>query len=241
MSTESHSPTASNDLATGKLRTIDIVFFVVSAAVPLTVAVSSAPLSFRVGGIGAPGAMLASGVVLILFAVGFTAMSRFVRNTWAFHAYAAAGLGKPIGIGVAFVTIVAYAFLCVGFFALLGFYAGISASHLLGLEIPWWVWSGASVLLIGLLDYRRIDVGARVLAVLLTAEIAIFLVFSIAVIAQNGSGIIEGPLLPSPLPKFSSRVGQVHSSCLGSGPSSASKGRLSTPKRLTSPLAACRG
>ena len=80
------------------------VFFVVSAAAPLTVAASSAPLAFLVGGIGAPGAMLASGIVLILFAIGFTAMSRYVRNTGAFYAYAAAGLGKPVGVGIAFVT-----------------------------------------------------------------------------------------------------------------------------------------
>ena len=176
-------------LAKGKLGTLDIVFFVVSAAAPLTVAVSSAPLAFLVGGIGAPGAMLASGVVLILFAIGFTAMSRYVRNTGAFYAYAAAGLGKPIGVGVAFITIVSYAFLCICFYALLGFFAQLTFAHLLGLDLHWGVWSIASVLAVGVLGYRRIDVGAKVLAVLLTAEIAILLVISLAAIMQNGANI----------------------------------------------------
>ncbi len=178
-------------LAPGKLGTLDIVFFVVSAAAPLTVAVSSAPLAFLVGGIGAPGAMLASGVVLILFAIGFTAMSRYVRNTGAFYAYAAAGLGKPIGVGVAFITIVSYAFLCICFYALLGFFAQLTFAHLLGLDLHWGVWSIASVLAVGVLGYRRIDVGAKVLAVLLTAEIAILLVIALATIAQNGANIAE--------------------------------------------------
>lgn len=178
-------------LAKGKLGTFDIVFFVVSAAAPLTVAVSSAPLAFLVGGIGAPGAMLASGVVLILFAIGFTAMSRFVRNTGAFYAYAAAGLGKPAGVGVAFITIVSYAFLCICFYALLGFFANITVSHLFGVDVHWGVWSVLSALVIGFLGYRRIDVGAKVLAVLLTAEIAILLVIAIAVIVQNGATIGE--------------------------------------------------
>lgn len=178
-------------LAKGKLGTFDIVFFVVSAAAPLTVAVSSAPLSFLVGGIGAPGAMLASGVVLILFAIGFTTMSRYVRNTGAFYAYAAAGLGKPIGVGVAFITIVAYGFLCICFYALLGFYANLTASHLLGVDVPWGVWSALSVVIIGILGYRRIDVGAKVLAVLLTAEIAILLAISIAIVMQNGAAVAE--------------------------------------------------
>lgn len=178
-------------LAKGKLGTLDIVFFVVSAAAPLTVAVSSAPLAFLVGGIGAPGAMLASGIVLILFAIGFTAMSRYVRNTGAFYAYAAAGLGKPIGVGVAFITIVSYAFLCFCFYALLGFFANITVKSLLGVDIHWGVWSIVSVLTIGYLGYRRIDVGAKVLAVLLTAEVAILLVISVAIIAQNGPGLWE--------------------------------------------------
>ncbi|MFT4231702.1 MAG: APC family permease [Leucobacter sp.] len=190
MSADVHSP-EQGTLAKGKLGTFDIVFFVVSAAAPLTVAVSSAPLAFLVGGIGAPGAMLASGVVLILFAIGFTAMSRFVRNTGAFYAYAAAGLGKPIGVGVAFITIVAYAFLCLCFYALLGFYADLTFSHLFGIEIHWSVWSAVSVLIIGILGYRRIDVGAKVLAVLLTAEITILLIISIAILLQNGGTIGE--------------------------------------------------
>ncbi|WP_053351765.1 APC family permease [Leucobacter musarum] len=177
-------------LAPGKLGTFDIVFFVVSAAAPLTVAVSSSPLAFLVGGIGAPGAMLASGLVLILFAVGFTAMSRYVRNTGAFYAYAAAGLGKPVGVGVAFITIVSYAFLCICFYALLGFFANLTFAHLFGIDVHWAVWSVVSVCVIGLLGYRRIDVGAKVLAVLLTAEVTILLVISIAIIVQHGTAIV---------------------------------------------------
>lgn len=186
--TEAKAP---DSLAPGRLGTVDIVFFVVSAAAPLTVAVSAAPLSFFLGGIGAPGAMLASGAVLILFAIGFTAMSRFVRNTGAFYAYAAAGLGKPVGIGVAFVTVMAYAFLLIGFYALLGFFADLTFGNLFGIHLHWGVWSALSVLLIGLLGYRRIDVGAKVLAVLLTAEVLILLIVSIAAIVENGAHIAE--------------------------------------------------
>lgn len=121
--------------------------------------------------------------LLILFAIGFTAMSRFVRNTGAFHAYAAAGLGKPVGVGVACITVVAYGFLCICFYALLGFYANLTFAHLFGIELHWGVWACVSALIIGVLGYRRIDVGAKVLAVLLTAEIAILLVISIAFLA----------------------------------------------------------
>lgn len=60
------------------------MFFVISAAAPLTVVLSGAITSFRLGGIGAPGAMLFCGAILICFALGFTAMSKSVRNAGAF-------------------------------------------------------------------------------------------------------------------------------------------------------------
>ena len=66
-------------LAGGKLGTAQIAFFVIAAASPLTVVLSTGPFSLRVGGIGAPGVMLATGIVLMLFASGFTAMSKYVR------------------------------------------------------------------------------------------------------------------------------------------------------------------
>lgn len=43
------SPPGADQLASGRLGTWDIVFFVLSAAAPLTVVVSSAPTAFRIG------------------------------------------------------------------------------------------------------------------------------------------------------------------------------------------------
>src|SRR5688572_27611444 len=83
----------------GHLGTAQIVFFVVAAASPLTVVLSTGPFSLRVGGIGAPGAMLVTGVVLALFACGFTAMAQHVRDAGAFYAYVTRGLGRIPGGG----------------------------------------------------------------------------------------------------------------------------------------------
>ncbi|WP_240630237.1 APC family permease [Specibacter cremeus] len=173
-------------LAKGRLGIWAIVFFVVSAAAPLTVVASAAPTSMRMGGIGAPGAMLACGLVLTLFAVGFTAMSKYVRNAGAFYVYAAKGLGKPAGIGIAFVTIFAYGFLCICFYGFIGFFAATTFKDLFGLDLPWGVYSLLALVLVAVLGYRNIDVGAKVLAVLLTLEITILLVLSVAVLAHGG-------------------------------------------------------
>ena len=176
----------SGTLAAGRLGTWDIVFFVVSAAAPLTVILSGAITSFRMGGVGAPGAILFCAVVLIFFALGFTAMSKSVRNAGAFYAYVSRGLGKPFGIGVSSVTVFAYISLVISFYGFIGFFAQFTFAELFGLDLPWGVWSLISVAVVAFLGYRKIDVGAKVLAVLLTLEVAILLVLAVAALADGG-------------------------------------------------------
>ncbi|UOQ61285.1 APC family permease [Leucobacter rhizosphaerae] len=176
----------SSTLAAGRLGTWDIVFFVISAAAPLTVILSGAVTSFRMGGIGAPGAILFCAVVLILFALGFTAMSKSVRNAGAFYAYVSRGIGKPVGLGVSSVTVFAYISLVISFYGFIGFFAQFTFAELFGLDVPWGVWSLVAVLVVGFLGYRKIDVGAKVLAVLLTLEVAILLVLAFAALADGG-------------------------------------------------------
>lgn len=132
--------------------------------------------------------MLVAGIVLIFFAIGFTAMSKSVKSSGAFYAYVSRGIGKPVGIGVALVTLYAYLFLTICFYAYFGFYAEFTAEELFGITLPWWAWSLAALAAVALLGYRQIDLGAKVLAVLLTAEIAVLLVFSIVVILGGGRG-----------------------------------------------------
>ncbi|MCI1672951.1 MAG: APC family permease [Bifidobacterium tibiigranuli] len=175
-----------NALRSGRLGIPSIVFFVVSAAAPLTVVASAGPMSFRVGGIGGPGAMLFCGLVLMLFASGFTAMSRYVKNAGAFYAYVSRGFGKVTGIGVSFLTLLAYAMLTVSFYGFIGFFASNVVAQYLGMNIPWWVWSLAAAAIVAFLGYRKIDVGAKVLGVLLTAEVTILLLLSVAVLVKGG-------------------------------------------------------
>ena len=178
--------TGGTALARRRLGVWGIVFFVISAAAPLTVVASAAPTGFRLGGIGGPGAILAAGVVLMLFACGFTAMSRYVRNAGAFYVYGARGLGKPVGIGIVFVTIFSYAALCVCFYGFVGFFGQMTVKTLFGIDLPWPVYALLALVIVGALGYRKIDVSATVLAVLLTAEVAILLVLANAVLVQGG-------------------------------------------------------
>lgn len=186
METTTEQSGSRGGLASGRLGVWGIVFLVASAAAPLTVVVSAAPMGLRLGGIGAAGAMLFCGLVLGLFAVGFTAMSARVPNAGAFYAYALHGLGKGAGIGLAYVTVFAYAFLCISFFAFFGFFGQLTFAELLGMDLPWWLWALAAVAVVAFLGVRQVDVGAKVLAVLVAAEVAILLVLALTVLADGG-------------------------------------------------------
>lgn len=188
----------SGQLSKGRLGVWSIVFFVISAAAPLTVVAGSFPAAFLFGGIGVPSAMVMAGVVLMLFAAGFTAMSKYVRNAGAFYAYAARGLGKPAGVGVALTTVVSYLVLSVSFYGLIGFFGNITAKSVFNLDVPWWVVSGIAVIAVFLLSRAGIDVGAKVLAVLLVAEVAIVVILIGAIFVTGGPEAMSfAPLSPT--------------------------------------------
>ncbi|MFF7261002.1 APC family permease [Streptomyces sp. NPDC008159] len=176
----------------------DIVFFVVAAAAPLTVMAGIAPLAIMFGGIGAPVAYLTVGVVLCLFAVGFTAMTPHIRNAGAFYSYVARGLGRPAGLGAALLAVFSYNALQIGTYGAFGFFAAGTANDLLGVDLPWPVYAFAAIAVVWFLGFRSIHVGAKVLAALLIAETAILVLLAGAILFQGGAdGLSLASFAPS--------------------------------------------
>lgn len=171
----------------GAMGVLDLVFFVVAAAAPLTVMAGVAPLAIQFGGLGAPGGYLFAGAVLAVFAVGFTAMSRHVRNAGAFYAYIARGLGKPLGVGAALVAVLSYNLIEIGLLGAFAAFASATIGELVGLQTRWEIWAFLAIALIGWLGYRRVTVSAKVLGVALTLEVAILLVLAVPVFLTGGA------------------------------------------------------
>ncbi len=99
----------STALARDRLGVAAVVFFVMSAAAPLTVVAGVVPTGLAVTGLtGISIAFLAVAVVLAIFAVGYVAMARHIANAGAFYAYISQGIGRPFGVGASWVALVAY-------------------------------------------------------------------------------------------------------------------------------------
>ena len=103
---DNSAPVPDGQLKRGVLGVGGLVFMVVAAAAPLTVMAGVAPLGLMIGGVGAPTAYLAAGAVLIVFAVAFTRMTKYVSGGGAFYAYIAKGLGSGWGLAACFVRVV---------------------------------------------------------------------------------------------------------------------------------------
>jgi len=174
------------ELRPGRLSAPEIVFFVVAAAAPMAVFVGTGPNSLRLGGVGLPGVMIVTGVILLLFASGFTAMSRYARDAGAFYAYVSRGLGVNMGNGTAVMTTVAYGACVIGFTGYIGYYASGTASSLLGVDLPWQVWSLVFAAIMAVLGFCQVDIGAKVLAILLTLEVGVIVVLVVSIWVKGG-------------------------------------------------------
>lgn len=176
----------------GSIGVVGIVFLVVAAAAPLTAIGGALPVMLAIGnGAGNPMAYVVAAVVLLLFSVGYAAMSRHVVDAGAFYAYVSKGLGTPVGVGAAGLALLTYTAIQAAIYGLAGATAQGLSTQYGGPDLPWWVWAFLFMTVVGLLGYRNIDVGTKVLGVLLTLEIGVIAVVAVAVLAQGGADGID--------------------------------------------------
>lgn len=171
----------------GRLGPTAIVFMVIAAAAPMTVvAASPIGMAFSNGG-GVPFNFLAAGIILLLFAVGYTAMAEHIPDAGAFYSFVGAGLGRSMGSGAAFLALFTYVAIETAITAFLGFSLSNLAA-LIGISgVPWWVGSALTLALVAFLGYRDIDLSAKVLGVLLVLEVLVIVVLCAAIVAHGGS------------------------------------------------------
>jgi len=188
-------------LSRDRLGVPSVVFFVMSAAAPLTViagVVTTAYAQIQVTGI--PLGFITVAVILALFSVGYVAMSRHIANAGAFYTYITHGLGRPLGVGGAWMALLAYNALQMGLYGIIGAAMAPVLDKFFGVNPQWWVIALATWAIVAILGVLRVDVNGGVLAFLLCAEIAIVLVYDYAFLTKPAdSAVTFDTLLPSNL------------------------------------------
>jgi amino acid transporter len=172
---------------TGQLGPIGIVFMVVAAAAPLTVIGGNMPLAMGLGnGAGAPVGFVIAAVVLLVFSIGFVAMTPHVPEAGAFFSYVTVGLGQRMGKGIAVVALIAYTAIQIGIYGYIGWAISDTVGHYNGPVIPWPAYSFAVLAIVAVLGYRHIELSAKVLGVALALEIGVVVVLDVVMVANPG-------------------------------------------------------
>ena len=177
-----------NGLRRGSLGVAMIIFFVISAASPLSVLAGGFPIGIMLGnGAGTPALLIAALVVLLCFAAGYTAMARHVTHAGGFYALITRGLGGLAGGAAGALAMLAYNVLQVGMYGLFGAIVAGNLEALWGIHAPWWLCSACALALIAFLGYRNIDLSAKVLAITVVAEYLAMVVLDVAIISSGGA------------------------------------------------------
>jgi amino acid transporter len=165
-----------------------IVFLVVAAVGPMAAVLGATPLVFAANGAGTAGTYALGAIMFAIFAVGYVAMSRYIGNAGGFVTYIAQGLSKGAGAAASYVALLTYAVLLCSIYGIYAVFAKQTATDKLGLNLPWQAWALGTLVVVGALAYNKVEVSARVLGVLLLAEVVVVLVLDTAIIAQGGDG-----------------------------------------------------
>jgi amino acid transporter len=170
----------------GRIGVLELMLTVLAFSAPLTVVAAFAVFVLTYNS-SAPIAFAIAIVLLLLFSVGYTTMTRYLPNPGAFYAYITAGLGRHMGLGSSFLAMFGYVTMAVGTVAFFGTIASSLVSDTFyGPSIPWYVYSLLCIAAAGVLGYFRIDLSAKVLSVVMGCEILIVLIFNAAVLFKGG-------------------------------------------------------
>jgi amino acid transporter len=165
------------------------------------------PLGITGGnGVGAPVIYMILGAIFLLFAVGFTTMTRNLPRAGAFYTYITAGLTRPVGLGAGLLAAFGYLILLVGNYA----FFGVSVQNLFtqfgASDTPWWLWAVICCLVVTALGHFNVEISGRALAFLMVIEVVLVMLFNVPVLATGGPhGYQFQSFLPSEV--FSGNVG----------------------------------
>jgi amino acid transporter len=209
MATEEAAPTAGGERMTttldepkrlqGNMGVMELVMSVLAFSAPLTTVAGFIPVLLMFGGNTGPAIYILATVLLLTFSVGFTAMGRAVPNPGGFYAFVTQGLGRPAGLGGAFLA--TFGYFMIGFFAPPFFAITVQSyveNNLNGPHIAWGWYALAIIAATTALAYRRIDLSAKVLTAVMALEIIIVVVFDVASFIQGSPAGAGGAGLQLP-------------------------------------------
>ncbi len=171
-------------LVRGKLGLGDVLFQGVTHIGPAVSVVFTLPFIVSYAGAAAPIALIGAVIVMLFVANTVSEFTRYMPSTGGYYSFVRKGLGPRWG----FLTGWSYfAYDPLGPAAVLGF-MGYLAENVLktgtGVDIPWWVFALAGLLVTWVLIYRGIAISTKTALILGTLEVLIMVALSISLLVS---------------------------------------------------------
>ena len=186
-------------LAPGRIGAAAAVAFALGATAPLAVLITVVPAAYaRGGGPLVPLAFVALALVLVCFSAGYAAMAGRVPFAGAMYAYVARGLGRPSGVGAAWVALLSYTAVQLGLYGVAGAAAAPLLHSWFHITAEWWMVAAACWAIVAFCGTWRVEILGGLLAVLVIAEAAVISGYAAAnLIDPSGGRITAGSILPT--------------------------------------------
>src|SRR6266403_743975 len=169
---------------------LGVLFLTVTGAAPISAMLFNVPIAVGFGnGIGAPASFLVAAVVLLIFSVGYCAMAGKVSAVGGFYSFISHGLGRELGMGFGFGSVVAYSVFEASLAGDFAYFANLDIKQWLGIDIPWPILSLIMIAGISILTFFDVKVSTAILGVALVGEVAILTIFAIGVFTNSGAHV----------------------------------------------------
>ena len=190
---------AGHKLKVGAIGMGGVLFMALANAAPITAMTSNTPIAVGYGnGIAAPGGFLFATVVLVLFTIGYAAMSRYVTTTGAFFGFISHGLGQVWGMAAGLVATLAYIVFEGSLIGAFAYFLQNTLQSWFHVSPNWLLLAVIGIVVIAGLGYYDINIAAAFLAVCLVLEVLLLAAMSLSVAFHGGgpNGFMSGAINP---------------------------------------------
>jgi amino acid transporter len=180
----------------GAIGLLGVLFLTVTGAAPISAMLFNTPISVGFGnGIGTPAGFLFATIVLAIFSIGYTTMSAKVTAAGGFYSFISHGLGRELGMGAGFASVVAYSVFEASLAGGFAYFLHLKLASY-GVQIIWPLLALFMIALIAVLTYFDVRLSARLLGIALICEVIILVIMDVGIFSQGGNNVDAGAINP---------------------------------------------
>jgi amino acid transporter len=177
---------------------VPVVLLALAVTAPLGVVTSTVPAQ--------PLLYLGLGLLLLTFAAGYGTMARRMPHPAPAYCFVARGLGRPLGLGAAGLTLLSYTALQLALYGSVGAAAAPLLDGWFGITVAWWAVALCCWAIVAGCGLLRLSVTAWLIAVLVLAELVVIIGYGAANVLDPANGITWAALSPAALADVSRPV-----------------------------------